>query len=38
MVRAERKYVDLMRQANTSGFFANWDPEAPIKVNDIALM
>lgn len=31
MVRAERKYVDLMRQA-TSGFFANWDPEDPIKV------
>ncbi|KIK38684.1 hypothetical protein CY34DRAFT_809077 [Suillus luteus UH-Slu-Lm8-n1] len=31
MVRAERKYVDLMRQA-TIGYFANWDPEDPIKV------
>lgn len=31
MVRAERKYVDLMRQT-TSGFWANWDPEDPIKV------
>ncbi|KAG2358761.1 hypothetical protein BDR07DRAFT_1411750 [Suillus spraguei] len=31
MVRAERKYIDLMRQS-TSGLFANWDPENPIKV------
>lgn len=31
MVRAERKYVDLIRQS-TLGLFANWDPENPIKV------
>lgn len=31
MVRAERKYIDLMRQT-TSGLFGNWDPESPIKV------
>ncbi|KAG2338300.1 hypothetical protein BDR05DRAFT_1062870 [Suillus weaverae] len=31
MVRAERKYVDLMRQS-TVGLFANWDPENPIEV------
>ncbi|KAG2121242.1 hypothetical protein DEU56DRAFT_834999 [Suillus clintonianus] len=31
MVRAERKYVDLMRQS-AYDYWANWDPEDPIEV------